>query len=175
MPRTGRHDLTALLNLFFCQRVGRTRPRLDRRQVSSYALRAESSPSLLRDSAATKIGWDLLRPGGQRRICNATHTALWGSVAARCVWQTSLPDSQARLRTRICENSLSIVQLKEEFQAQKNRLKWPVSLGLCVGRNSQCVAIWCPEGDSNSHSFRKRILNPPRLPIPPSGLNGGEV
>lgn len=29
---------------------------------------------------------------------------------------------------------------------------------------------WCPEGDSNSHSFRKRILNPPRLPIPPSGL-----
>ena len=34
---------------------------------------------------------------------------------------------------------------------------------------------WCPEGDSNSHSFRKRILNPPRLPIPPSGLNGGEV
>lgn len=28
---------------------------------------------------------------------------------------------------------------------------------------------WCPEGDSNSHSFRKRILNPPRLPIPPSG------
>ncbi len=29
--------------------------------------------------------------------------------------------------------------------------------------------IWCPEGDSNSHSFRKRILNPPRLPIPPSG------
>ena len=34
---------------------------------------------------------------------------------------------------------------------------------------------WCPEGDSNSHFFRKRILNPPRLPIPPSGLNGGEV
>lgn len=34
--------------------------------------------------------------------------------------------------------------------------------------------IWCPEGDSNSHSFRKRILNPPRLPIPPSGLVAAE-
>lgn len=33
---------------------------------------------------------------------------------------------------------------------------------------------WCPEGDSNSHSFRKRILNPPRLPIPPSGLVGAQ-
>ena len=130
LPRTGRHDFTAVLNSFFCQRFGRTRPRLDRRQVSSYALRAESSPSLLRDSAAAKIGRDLLRPGGQKRICSATHTALWGTVAARCVWQTSLPDSQARLLTRICENSLSIFQLKEEFQAQKNRLKWPVSSGL---------------------------------------------
>lgn len=34
--------------------------------------------------------------------------------------------------------------------------------------------FWCPEGDSNSHSFRKRILNPPRLPIPPSGLVGAQ-
>ena len=48
--------------------------------------------------------------------------------------------------------------------------------GCCVDAGSRlCTAIWCPEGDSNSHSFRKRILNPPRLPIPPSGLNGGEV
>ena len=28
---------------------------------------------------------------------------------------------------------------------------------------------WCPEPDSNWHTFRRRILNPLRLPIPPSG------
>ena len=28
---------------------------------------------------------------------------------------------------------------------------------------------WCPEPDSNWHTFRRRILNPLRLPIPPPG------
>lgn len=28
--------------------------------------------------------------------------------------------------------------------------------------------LWCREGDSNSHTLRRRILNPLRLPIPPS-------
>jgi hypothetical protein len=28
---------------------------------------------------------------------------------------------------------------------------------------------WCPMGDSNSHTFRHRNLNPARLPIPPTG------
>jgi hypothetical protein len=40
---------------------------------------------------------------------------------------------------------------------------------------SRCVASlrysegWYPGGESNPHSRRKRILNPPRLPIPPPG------
>ena len=51
---------------------------------------------------------------------------------------------------------------------------WGV-MGLYRGRKKKALLskaflnFWCPEGDSNSHSFRKRILNPPRLPIPPSG------
>jgi S-adenosylmethionine:tRNA ribosyltransferase-isomerase len=32
------------------------------------------------------------------------------------------------------------------------------------------TAIWCPEPDSNWHALRRWILNPVRLPIPPSGL-----
>ena len=57
----------------------------------------------------------------------------------------------------------------------KKPAQWPVFLySRCIERHLE-IYVWCPEGDSNSHFFRKRILNPPRLPIPPSGLNGGEV
>ena len=36
---------------------------------------------------------------------------------------------------------------------------------------SSLLMLWCPEPDSNWHAFRRGILNPVRLPIPPSGLN----
>src|SRR6185369_7924553 len=32
---------------------------------------------------------------------------------------------------------------------------------------------WCPGPDSNRHTFRRRILNPLRLPIPPPGQSEG--
>ena len=37
------------------------------------------------------------------------------------------------------------------------------------------MSIWCPEPDSNWHTFRRRILNPLRLPIPPSGRMEAEL
>jgi hypothetical protein len=46
----------------------------------------------------------------------------------------------------------------------QNRGLKPLShLSFCVCNK------WCPEGDLNPHAFRQRILNPPCLPIPPSG------
>ena len=38
------------------------------------------------------------------------------------------------------------------------------------GRLLTLKSTWCPEPDSNWHALRRRILNPLRLPIPPSGL-----
>ena len=47
-----------------------------------------------------------------------------------------------------------------------NKIGFPAGKPIC--RN------WYPEPDSNWHTFRRRILNPLRLPIPPSGrMEGG--
>jgi hypothetical protein len=35
--------------------------------------------------------------------------------------------------------------------------------------------FWCPEPDSNWHALRRWILNPVRLPIPPSGLEWAAI
>ena len=37
------------------------------------------------------------------------------------------------------------------------------------------TTIWCPEPDSNWHALRRGILNPVRLPIPPSGLEWAAI
>ena len=48
-------------------------------------------------------------------------------------------------------------------------LKDPERAGDYVAAAEQVDGCWCPGSDSNRHSSRKRILSPPRLPIPPPG------
>ena len=47
-------------------------------------------------------------------------------------------------------------------------LKWRASATL--GLRNPLISLWCREWDSNPHTLRRRILNPLRLPIPPSRL-----
>ena len=41
---------------------------------------------------------------------------------------------------------------------------------LPIELDTQCWLVWSPKQASNLHDFRRRILSPVRLPIPPSGV-----
>lgn len=48
-------------------------------------------------------------------------------------------------------------------------------IGAVSESNWREIRRWCPLPDSNQHSFRKRILSAPRLPIPPKGHRTGPL
>ena len=50
-----------------------------------------------------------------------------------------------------------------------------ILLGLPAFFGLLWTAYWCPEPDSNWHALRRGILNPVRLPIPPSGLEWAAI
>ena len=95
--------------------------------------------------------------GAKNVVCGFT-TASQPDVATRCSSTTTGGGGHAICRSELARDLLIF------------------STGEKKDLDNQGLSLrWCPEGDSNSHFLRKRILNPPRLPIPPSGLNGGEV
>jgi hypothetical protein len=57
-----------------------------------------------------------------------------------------------------------------QIHRRSRRARFGAGRTFCMQGLFRC---WCPRRDSNSHSFRKRFLKPPRLPFHHSGAGRG--